>query len=110
MHSFGESLGYLPTFGASNLEECLAVENSFVFENELVNPNIANLVTRSIRGQDLVITFSIPYPVFDFFPPPPTLNWQNYNFEITIPIWRRTYDTLSGNNQETNFVYNFVLR
>ncbi len=110
MHSFSESQSYVSTFGASNLEECLAVENNFIFENELVNPDINDLVERDIRGQDLIISFRIPYPVFDFLPPPPSMTWQNFTFKVTIPIWRRTYDTLSGNDHETTFVYNFVLR
>ncbi len=110
MHSFSDDLTYVATAGASNIEECLAVENSFVFENELVNPNILNEVTRRIRGQDLVITFKIPYPVVDYSQFPPLVSWESHTFSITIPLWRRTYDTLSSGNYETSFVYNFVLR
>ena len=109
MHSFSDDLTYVATAGASNIEECLAVENNFVFENELVNPNILNEVTRRIRGQDLVITFKIPYPVVDYSQFPPLVSWESYTFSITIPLWRRTYDTLSSGNYETSFVYNFVL-
>jgi hypothetical protein len=109
MHSFSEPMNYVATVGASNVEECLAVENGFIFSSELVNPNIIGLVSRRIRGQDLILSFKIYYPVFDFSPFL-TISWENYTFTITIPIWRRAYDTLSGNNFETDFVYNFVLR
>ncbi len=110
MHSFFPNFEYASTFGAPNVEECLALENNFVFTNELVNPDISALVDRTIRGQDLVISFSIPYPIFDFWPPPPSVTWENYTFSIAIPIWRRTYDTLTGSDYETSFVYDFVLR
>jgi hypothetical protein len=110
MHSFSDDLTYVATAGASNVEECLAVENSFLFVNELVHPDIISLVSRQIRGQDLVITFKISYPVFDFWPYPPSVTWESYTFTITIPLWRRAYDTLSGSNYETSFVYDFVLR
>ena len=110
MHSFSDDLTYTPTAGASNLEECLVLENNFVFDNDLVHADISSQVIRQVRGQDLVITFTIYYPVVEFWPIPPTVNWENYSFTLTIPIWRRTYDTLSGSNYETSFVYNYVLR
>jgi hypothetical protein len=110
MHSIEEPMNYTSTFGASNFEECLVVENNFVFNEELVNPEIISLVSRRIRGLDLILTFKIYYPIFDFWPPPPTVTWGNYTFPVTIPLWRRTYDTLSGSNFETDLVYNFVLR
>lgn len=75
-----------------------------------MNEDIEDLVQRNIRGQNLIITLTIPYMTFNLWPPPPSIANHTYTMSWSIPLWRRTYDTLSGNDQEMDFVYKFVLR
>lgn len=107
-HPMAPTMAYLPTFGASNTEESLVVENNFLFTSGLVNPEILSSMQQTVRGQDLILTFNITYPVFSF--PPPSFSWQQSTFILTVPLWRRTYRRLSDGWKETDYVYRFVLR
>lgn len=107
-HPMAPTTPYLSTFGAANTEESLVAENNFIFSSGLVNPTILSSMRQTVLGQDLVLTFSINYPVFQF--PPPSFSWQQSTFTLTVPIWRRTYRRLSDGWRETDYVYRFVLR
>jgi hypothetical protein len=109
MYSFSDSVSYTTSLGAPNIEECLVTENNYVFDNELVNRDIENLVQRNVKGQNLKITLRIPYFTFSLWPPP-SITSNTFTMSWSIPLWRRTYDTLSGNDQEMDFVYKYVLR
>ncbi|MCB9277340.1 MAG: hypothetical protein H6562_00375 [Lewinellaceae bacterium] len=99
---------YVSTFGASNTEESLVVENSFLFSQQLVNTGIISSMRQTVRGQDLVVSFRISYPVFNLIPP--SYTWRTMRFSVTAPLWRRTYRKLSDGWKETDYVYRFVLR
>ncbi len=120
---------YNPTLMRHNYEETLVVTDSFVFTSGLVNPNIISLVNVCTRGVDLIITLRFLVPRFTLIPP--SFTFQTLTLTFTIPVWRRTYFTLqlTGScapwdmpseidsfisntepKQETDYVYEFVLR
>ncbi len=107
-HPMQPASEYVATFGAANTEESLVTENNQLFSQQLVNPAIISSMRQSVRGQDLVISFRIQYPVFNFIPP--SFTWQTLTFTVTVPLWRRTYRLLSDGWRETDYVYRYVLR